>query len=92
MDMMYMPDALDSILQLSEADPTKLIHRNAFNVTAMSFCPEDIKNEIKKHIPEFEMDYNVDPIKQEIANSWPNSHLLLSAAVHVAYSAYIHVE
>lgn len=73
MDMMYMPDALDSILQLSEADPTKLIHRNAFNITAMSFCPEDIKNEIKKHIPEFEMDYNVDPIKQEIANSWPNS-------------------
>jgi nucleoside-diphosphate-sugar epimerase len=73
MDMMYMPDALDSILQLSEADPTKLIHRNAFNITAMSFCPEDIKNEIKKHIPEFEMDYDVDPIKQEIANSWPNS-------------------
>lgn len=73
MDMMYMPDALDSILQLSEADPSKLIHRNAFNITAMSFCPEDIKNEIKKHIPEFVMDYDVDPIKQEIANSWPNS-------------------
>lgn len=73
MDMMYMPDALDSILQLSEADPSKLIHRNAFNITAMSFCPEDVKNEITKHIPEFVMDYNVDPIKQEIANSWPNS-------------------
>ncbi len=73
MDMMYMPDALDSILQLSEADPSKLIHRNAFNVTAMSFCPEDIKNEITKHIPEFVMDYDVDPIKQKIANSWPNS-------------------
>ncbi|MCD4715026.1 MAG: L-threonine 3-dehydrogenase [Clostridiales bacterium] len=73
MDMMYMPDALDSILQLSEADPSKLIHRNAFNITAMSFCPEDIKNEITKHIPEFVMDYDVDPIKQEIANSWPNS-------------------
>ena len=73
MDMMYMPDALDSILQLSEADPSKLIHRNAFNITAMSFCPEDIKNEITKHIPEFVMDYDVDPIKQEIANSWTNS-------------------
>lgn len=73
MDMMYMPDALDSIIQLSEADPSKLIHRNAFNITAMSFCPEDIKKSIQKFIPEFEMTYDVDPIKQKIANSWPNS-------------------
>lgn len=73
MDMMYMPDAIDAIIQMCEADGSKLIHRNAFNITAMSFCPEDIKNEIKKHIPEFEMDYNVDPIKQNIADSWPNS-------------------
>lgn len=73
MDMMYMPDAIESIIQMCEADGSKLIHRNAFNITAMSFCPEDIKNEIKKHIPEFEMDYAVDPIKQDIANSWPNS-------------------
>lgn len=73
MDMMYMPDALDSIVQLSEADPSKLIHRNAFNITAMSFCPEDMKTAIQKHIPEFELDYNVDEVKQNIANSWPNS-------------------
>lgn len=73
MDMMYMPDALDSIIQLSEADPTKLIHRNAFNITAMSFCPEDMKSVIQKHIPEFELSYNVDQVKQKIANSWPNS-------------------
>ncbi len=73
MDMMYMPDALDSIIQLSEADPSKLIHRNAFNITAMSFCPEDIKKSIQKFIPEFEMTYEVDAIKQKIANSWPNS-------------------
>lgn len=73
MDMMYMPDAIDAIIQMCEADGSKLIHRNAFNITAMSFCPEDIKNEIKKHIPEFEMDYKVDPIKQNIADSWPNS-------------------
>lgn len=73
MDMMYMPDALDSIIQLSEADPSKLMHRNAFNITAMSFCPEDMKSAIQKYIPEFELDYNVDPIKQKIANSWPNS-------------------
>lgn len=73
MDMMYMPDAIDSIIQICEADGSKLIHRNAFNITAMSFCPEDIKKAIQKHIPEFEMDYNIDPIKQKIANSWPNS-------------------
>lgn len=73
MDMMYMPDALNAISQLMEANPDKLIHRNAFNITAMSFAPEQIAAEIKKHIPEFTMDYNVDPVRQTIANSWPNS-------------------
>lgn len=73
MDMMYMPDALEAIVQLMEADPSKLKHRNAFNITAMSFAPEHIAAEIKKHIPEFEMDYNVDPIRQSIAESWPDS-------------------
>jgi nucleoside-diphosphate-sugar epimerase len=56
-----------------EADPAKLIHRNSFNVTAMSFDPEMIAAEIRKHIPGFVMDYNVEPMKQGIANSWPNS-------------------
>lgn len=73
MDMMYMPDALNAIVDLMEADPAKLKHRNAFNVTAMSFEPEEIAAEIKKHIPTFEMSYEVDPIRQGIANSWPNS-------------------
>lgn len=73
MDMMYMPDALNSIITLMEANPDKLIHRNAFNISAMSFEPEDIAAEIKKHIPEFEMHYDVDPVRQAIANSWPNS-------------------
>ncbi|MGF7060018.1 L-threonine 3-dehydrogenase [Brassicibacter mesophilus] len=73
MDMMYMPDALESIVQLAEADPSKLIHRNAFNISAMSFAPEDIAAEIKKNIPSFEMDYDVDPVRQKIADSWPNS-------------------
>ena len=73
MDMMYMPDAINAIIQLMEADSSKLIHRNAFNITAMSFEPEQIAAAIKKHIPTFEMDYNVDPIRQGIANSWPNS-------------------
>ena len=73
MDMMYMPDALDAIMQLMEADPNKLIHRNAFNVTAMSFDPEVLAAEIKKHIPEFAISYDVDPVRQRIADSWPNS-------------------
>jgi nucleoside-diphosphate-sugar epimerase len=73
MDMMYMPDALNAIVTLMEADPDKLIHRNAFNLTAMSFEPEMIAAEIKKHIPDFEMSYNVDPVRQAIANSWPDS-------------------
>lgn len=73
MDMMYMPDALDAIVDLMEADPAKLVHRNAFNVTAMSFDPEELAAEIKKHIPGFEMNYNVDPVRQAIADSWPNS-------------------
>ena len=73
MDMMYMPDALDAAIDVMEADPSKLIHRNSFNVTAMSFDPEVLFNTIKKHVPNFEMSYEVDPLKQSIANSWPNS-------------------
>ena len=73
MDMMYMPDALDAMVNIMEADPSKLIHRNSFNVTAMSFDPEILYNTIKKYIPTFEMEYKPEPIKQAIANSWPNS-------------------
>lgn len=73
MDMMYMPDALDAIIQLMEADSSKLIHRNAFNITAMSFEPEMLANSIKKFIPEFELSYDVDPERQGIADTWPNS-------------------
>jgi nucleoside-diphosphate-sugar epimerase len=73
MDMMYMPDALNAIVNLMEADASHLKHRNSFNVTAMSFDPEQIAAEIKKHVPGFEISYEVDPIRQGIANSWPNS-------------------
>jgi nucleoside-diphosphate-sugar epimerase len=73
LDMMYMPDALEGAIKLMETDTSKLKHRNAFNVTAMSFAPEDIYAEIKKHIPDFTMDYKVDPVRQGIADSWPNS-------------------
>lgn len=73
MDMMYMPDAIEAIIKLMEADPSKLKHRNAFNITAMSFDPEQITESIKKYIPEFKITYNVDPDRQKIADSWPNS-------------------
>jgi len=73
MDMMYMPDALKAIHDLMEANPDKLVHRNAFNITAMSFDPEMIAAEIRKYIPEFELSYDVDPVRQAIADSWPNS-------------------
>lgn len=73
MDMMYMPDALQAIVDLMEADPTKLIHRNAFNVTAMSFDPEMLAASIRKELPDFTLNYEVDPIRQAIANSWPDS-------------------
>ncbi|MBN6185745.1 L-threonine 3-dehydrogenase [Aneurinibacillus sp. BA2021] len=73
MDMMYMPDALQAIVTLMEADPAKLQHRNAFNITAMSIAPEDVAAAIRKHMPDFVLDYQVDPVRQAIADSWPNS-------------------
>lgn len=72
MDMMYMPDALNAAITLMEADPARLVHHNGFNVASMSFDPETIYNEIKKLKPEFEMVYDVDPLKQSIAESWPD--------------------
>ena len=73
MDMMYMPDGLHAAISLMEADPTRLVHRNGFNIASMSFDPEEIFNAIKRHKPSFEMEYNVDPLKQSIADSWPDS-------------------
>lgn len=73
MDMMYMPDALAAVVKLMEADHSKLAHRNAFNISAMSFEPEQIAASIRKFMPDFTMDYNVDPLRQGIAESWPDS-------------------
>ncbi len=73
MDMMYMPDALNACVQLMEADPEKLVHRNSFNIASLSFEPEMIYAAVKKHYPDFKMTYDVDPLKQAIADSWPNS-------------------
>ncbi|MBF0715575.1 L-threonine 3-dehydrogenase [Gemelliphila palaticanis] len=73
MDMMYMDDAVSAIIDLMNADSSKLKHRNSFNITAMSFEPEAIAASIRKYIPDFTIDYDVDPIRQSIASSWPNS-------------------
>lgn len=72
MDMIYMPDALKAAIDIMEADPSRLKHRNSFNIASMSFGPETIYAAIKKYKPEFEMVYDVDPLKQRIADSWPD--------------------
>ena len=72
MDMMYMPDALKAAVDIMEADPARLVHRNAFNVAAMSFDPEILYAKIKEYYPDFKMRYEVDPVRQAIADSWPN--------------------
>ena len=72
MDMMYMPDALKAAIRIMEANPARLVHHNGFNVASMSFDPDTIYQAIRKHRPHFEMEYKVDPLRQSIADSWPN--------------------
>ncbi len=73
LDMMYMPDALHAAIGVMEVSEERLRHRNAFNVTAMNFTPVELAAEIRRHIPGFTIDYQVDPIRQAIADSWPDS-------------------
>lgn len=79
LDMMYMPDAIAAITQLMQTNPARLTHHNAFNVTAMSFTPEQLAGEIKRHMPDFSISYRIDPVRQAIADSWPQ-HMNDSAA------------
>jgi len=72
LDMMYMADAVRAAIELMEADSKTLIHRNAYNLGAMSFTPEELAREIRKHFPHFEVEYCTDPLRQAIADSWPN--------------------
>lgn len=72
LDMMYMPDALNAAVNLMQVDGTKLQNRNAYNISAMSFTPQELADEIKKHIPSFKVNYQIDPTRQAIADSWPN--------------------
>ena len=73
MDMMYMPDALRAAIEIMEANPDRLIHRNSFNIASMSFDPVIIYNKIKEYVPNFKMEYKHDALRQAIADSWPNS-------------------
>jgi nucleoside-diphosphate-sugar epimerase len=71
LDMMYMPDALHAAIALMEADGSRLQHRNAYNITAMSIAPHDIAAAIRQALPGFTITYAVDPVRQAIADSWP---------------------
>ena len=72
LDMIYMPDAVEAAIKIMEADPARLRHRNAFNIAAMSFCPEEQAAYIRTHIPTFTISYAIDPVRQAIADSWPD--------------------
>ena len=72
LDMMYMPDAVRATIELMEAPAVQLKHRNAFNITAMQVTPGRLAGLIAKEIPGFTIDYEVDPVRQRIADSWPN--------------------
>jgi nucleoside-diphosphate-sugar epimerase len=71
LDMMYMPDAIKGSIDIMNADPSRLKNRNAYNIAAMQFTPETLAAAIRKHIPDFTIDYKVDPLRQAIAESWP---------------------
>jgi nucleoside-diphosphate-sugar epimerase len=70
--MLFMPDALQATIDLMELPETALTTRTSYNVSGLSFCPKDLADEIKKHIPEFEITYKPD-FRQAIAESWPHS-------------------
>jgi nucleoside-diphosphate-sugar epimerase len=72
LDMMYMPDAVRAMIELMESNPLRLKHRNAYNITAMNFTPSKLTDAIKKIVPEFTIEYQVDPARQAIADSWPD--------------------
>ena len=70
--MIYMPDCIRAALTLMDAEPTRLVHRNGFNLDAMSFTAGKLADEIKKHLPAFVCDFEPDQ-RQAIADSWPCS-------------------
>ncbi|WP_455278335.1 NAD-dependent epimerase/dehydratase family protein [[Eubacterium] cellulosolvens] len=71
--MIYMPDVINAIISLMETSLPKLKHHSNFNLASMSFSAEELAIEIKKHIPKFVCKYQPDPVRQNIADSWPMS-------------------
>jgi len=71
LDFVYMPDAIRAAIEVMEADPATLVHRNAFNITAMQLSPKELASVITRHVPGFEIAYDVDPVREAIARSWP---------------------
>ena len=70
--MLYMDDAINAIVELMSADPKQLGEFKSYNLGGLSFAPEDLAAEIKKHIPDFKLNYEPD-FRQAIADSWPSS-------------------
>ena len=70
---MYMPDAIRALIEVAEADAAGLKHHADFNVNSMSFTPAELAEAIRSRLPGFTMDYEIDPLRQSIADSWPNS-------------------
>ena len=70
--MMYMPDAVSALIDVATADFDRLKHHVDYNVNAMSFTPAELATAIQRRIPEFEIEYDVDPLRQSIADSWPD--------------------
>jgi nucleoside-diphosphate-sugar epimerase len=70
--MMYMDDAIKATLDLMEAPSEKIKIRSSYNISAMSFCPSEIAEEVKNHMRGFSISYQPD-FRQAIADSWPKS-------------------
>jgi nucleoside-diphosphate-sugar epimerase len=70
---MYMPDAIRATLEIMEADPQRLRYRNAYNIHAMSFTPQELAGAIQQHLPDFRIAYAVQPNRQAIAATWPHT-------------------
>jgi nucleoside-diphosphate-sugar epimerase len=71
--MMYIDDAIKGTIDLMEASPEKISVRTSYNFGAINFTPKELVEEIKKLYPTFKCTYDPDPVKQAIAESWPES-------------------
>jgi nucleoside-diphosphate-sugar epimerase len=70
--MMYMEDAIRATLEIMNAPAEQIKERSSYNLSGMSFTPEQLAAQIQKHLPDFTIDYEPDS-RQQIADSWPSS-------------------